>query len=26
YDIVQYSPDESNSIIAYDFVTLKRRA
>lgn len=25
YDIVQYSPDESNSIIAYDFVTLKRR-
>ncbi|QDJ59068.1 head-tail adaptor protein [Weissella hellenica] len=26
YDIVQYSPDESNAIIAYDFVTLKRRA
>lgn len=26
YDIVQYSPDESNSIISYDFVTLKRRA
>lgn len=26
YDIVQYSPDESNSILAYDFVTLKRRA
>ena len=26
YDIVQYSPDESNTIIAYDFVTLKRRA
>lgn len=25
YDIVQYSPDESNAIIAYDFVTLKRR-
>lgn len=26
YDIVQYSPDESNIIIAYDFVTLKRRS
>ncbi|AVO66254.1 phage head closure protein [Weissella cibaria] len=26
YDIVQYSPDESNTIITYDFVTLKRRA
>lgn len=26
YDIMQYSPDESNAIIAYDFVTLKRRA
>ncbi|MBJ7664597.1 phage head closure protein [Weissella confusa] len=26
YDIVQYSPDESNAVIAYDFVTLKRRA
>lgn len=26
YDIVQYSPDESNAIISYDFVTLKRRA
>ncbi|MBJ7680502.1 phage head closure protein [Weissella confusa] len=26
YDVVQYSPDESNAIIAYDFVTLKRRA
>ncbi|TVV24430.1 hypothetical protein FO433_00735 [Weissella cibaria] len=26
YDIVQYSPDESNAIIAYDFVTLKRKA
>ncbi|MFR6560225.1 MAG: phage head closure protein [Weissella confusa] len=26
YDIVLYSPDESNAIIAYDFVTLKRRA
>lgn len=26
YDIVQYSPDESNAIITYDFVTLKRRA
>lgn len=25
FDIVQYSPDESNAIIAYDFVTLKRR-
>lgn len=25
YDVVQYSPDESNAIIAYDFVTLKRR-
>lgn len=26
YDVVQYSPDESNAIITYDFVTLKRRA
>ena len=26
YDIVQYSPDESNAVIAYDFVTLQRRA
>lgn len=26
YDIVQYSPDESNAIITYDFVTLKRRS
>ncbi len=26
YDVVQYSPDESNSVITYDFVTLKRRA
>lgn len=26
YDVVQYSPDESNSGITYDFVTLKRRA
>lgn len=26
YDIVQYSPDESNAIISYDFVTLRRRA
>lgn len=26
YDVVQYSPDESNAIITYDFVTLKRRS
>jgi len=26
YDIAQYSPDESNAIITYDYVTLKRRA
>lgn len=26
YDVAQYSPDESNAILAYDFVTLKRRA
>lgn len=26
YDVTQYSPDESNAIITYDFVTLKRRA
>ncbi|WP_195308077.1 phage head closure protein [Weissella confusa] len=26
YDVVQYAPDESNAIITYDFVTLKRRA
>ena len=25
YDIVQYSPDESNAVITYDFVTLQRR-
>lgn len=25
YDVTQYSPDESNAIITYDYVTLKRR-
>lgn len=26
YDLVSYSPDESNNYNTYDFVTLKRRA
>lgn len=26
YDVVSYSPDESNKYIAYDYITLKRRS
>lgn len=26
YDVVSYSPDESNKYVAYDYITLKRRS